>query len=237
MPAFRCLILDLDGTVIDSHATTFAAIRHACAPFDLAPDDATIYARFGPDERIILAGLVGARHADAAYARLQRYTIDHLHAVAVHVEMRALLDDCRRQAISTALFTGRGSDSTRLLLAALDLARFFDAVVTGDMVPPKPQPDGILQLLSQLQCVPGETLVVGDSSLDLEAASRAGTAAVLATWFTSAATATRALGVRIATPLELRAVLQLAASRPGSPPRAQVCTDADPDAEPGNAAV
>ena len=224
MPAFRCLILDLDGTVIDSHAYTFAAIRHACAPFDVAPDDATIYSRFGPDERVILAGLVGARNADAAYARLQRYYADHLHTVTVPAEIRSLLGDCRRAAVATALFTGRGSDSTRLLLAALDLGRCFDAVVTGDMAPPKPQPDGILQLLARLHCAPGETLVVGDSRLDLEAASRAGTRAVLATWFASATPP--APEASVATPLELRALLDLG-TRSSAPPGAEACGDPD----------
>ncbi len=220
MPAFRCLILDLDGTVIDSHAYTFAAIRHACAPFDVAPDDATIYARFGPDERVILAGLVGARNAGAAYARLQRYYADHLHTVTVAAQIPSLLVDCRRAAVATALCTGRGSDSTRLLLAALDLGRCFDAVVTGDMAPPKPQPDGILQLMAQLHCAPRETLVVGDSRLDLDAASRAGTRAVLATWFPSPTPT--ASEVSVATPFELRALLEL-----GDLPGAEECGDPD----------
>lgn len=182
--SFRCLILDLDGTIVDSHRYTFAAFRHACAPFRLEPEDAEIYAAFGPYERAILAQLLPTSQVDSAYVRLQAYYREHVTTLAVHPAMPALLDDCRAAGVRCGLFTGRGSDSTQMILARLDLARAFDAVVAGDDVErPKPSGDGVRRLLATLDCQPGEAIVVGDSRLDLEAALDAGTAAAVATWY------------------------------------------------------
>jgi len=166
MTTYRCLILDLDGTVVDSHAYTFAAFRHACVPFRTPPADAEILAAFGPDEAVILRGLVGAQAAPAAYARLQVYYREHVRDLRLRPEMRALLDDCGRAGIRRGLFTGRGSESTRLVLAALDLGLRFDAVVAGDQARPKPAADGVRVLLATLGAAAAETLLVGDSELD-----------------------------------------------------------------------
>jgi HAD superfamily hydrolase (TIGR01509 family) len=206
----RALILDFDGTVVDSHAYTFAAIRHACAPWGVVPSDAAIHARFGPSESTILAAFVPGAAVDAAYARLQAFYRDQAHAVGVHPEMRPLLAAARRAGWRLALFTGRGADSTQLLLGALRLDAVYDAVVAGDSgLRPKPAPDGIEALLQQLACRPEAALVVGDSPLDIQAARAAGVQAVFAGWFRLALVAVPPGTAVAATPAELRRTLGL----------------------------
>jgi HAD superfamily hydrolase (TIGR01509 family) len=179
----RACIFDLDGTVVDSHAYTFAAFRAACAGVARPPTDAEIFAAFGPPERVILERLLPPAALEPAYARLQAYYATHAAGLEMHPEMRPLLGDCRAAGMRLGLFTGRGADSTSLVLRQLDLEWAFDAVVAGAMaVRPKPAPDGVVQLLERLGAAAGDALVVGDSPLDLQAAGRAGVAAVFATW-------------------------------------------------------
>ena len=180
---FRVLVFDLDGTVVDSHRYTFDAFRFACEPFRAPPTDAEVFAAFGPSEEVILGTLLPAAARATAYARLQLYYATHAGRLAVHPAMRPLLGACRAAALRCGLFTGRGADSTRLVLAALDLDWAFAAVVAGDQAArPKPAPDGLLRLLEELGGAPEEALLVGDSSLDIEAARAAGVAAVFAGW-------------------------------------------------------
>jgi phosphoglycolate phosphatase-like HAD superfamily hydrolase len=187
MGRIGCLILDLDGTVIDSHDYTFAAFRHACSPFRDPPDDEEIYERFGPDEPVILRDLVGERAVAAACERLHQYYAKHVADVRVHPEIPALLATCQRNGVARGLFTGRGRMSTLLLLRGLRLMQSFDAVVAGDDAAPKPAGDGIALLLERLRRKREESLVVGDSPLDLQAAAAVGVEARLATWFTRGA--------------------------------------------------
>ncbi len=183
MKTYRAVIFDLDGTVVDSLRYTFAAFRFALAPFGAPPGDAEIFAAFGPPERTILSRLLPAEALDVAYGRLQEYYSTHLHELRMHPAMRPLLHDCRTQGLPCGLFTGRGADSTRLLLERLDLAWAFDASLSGDeALRPKPAPDGVQQLLRSMRCEAGETLVVGDSPLDCAAARAAGASACFATW-------------------------------------------------------
>jgi HAD superfamily hydrolase (TIGR01509 family) len=180
---YRALVFDLDGTVVDSHRYTFDAFRFACEPFRHPPTDAEVFAAFGPSEEVILGGLLPAAVRAAAYARLQAYYTTHAGRLAVHPAMRPLLGACRDAAVRCGLFTGRGADSTRIVLAALDLDWAFAAVVAGDQAArPKPAPDGLLRLLEMLECAPADGILVGDSSLDIQAARAAGVAAVFAAW-------------------------------------------------------
>lgn len=180
----RALVLDLDGTVVDSHAYTFAAFRAALAPCGVVPSDSDIHARFGPPEREILATFVGADAVDEAYARLQAFYVRHLDAVRVHPKLPPLLADARQAGIGCALFTGRAADSCARILRAVGLASAFDACVAGDDgLAPKPAPDGVAALARRLGCAPQAVWVVGDSPLDVAAAHAAGASALLATWF------------------------------------------------------
>jgi HAD superfamily hydrolase (TIGR01509 family) len=182
-PRFRAVVFDLDGTVVDSHRFTFDAFQQACRPFRGPPSDAEVFAAFGPSERVILERLLPAPQVDAAYAHLQAHYVAHAATLYVHPAMRPLLADLRTAGLGCGLFTGRGADSTHLVLETLALAEFFDAVVAGDQAGrPKPAPDGVLHLAAQFGVAPAELVVVGDSPLDVEAAQAAGAAAAFAAW-------------------------------------------------------
>jgi HAD superfamily hydrolase (TIGR01509 family) len=214
MKTYRAILFDLDGTVVDSHRYTFDAFRHAVGPFGPRPTDAQIFAAFGPSERAILTQLLPASAVDAAYARLQEFYAAHAGGLVVHPAMRRLLEECRAAQRPCGLFTGRGADSTQLLLDRLDLAWAFAAVVAGEQaVRPKPAPDGVLQLLAALGCTAGETLLVGDSPLDCAAAAAAGTGACFATWYAWEGTEVPVGVPRCSDPAALRILLGL---KPGA---------------------
>ena len=208
---YRGLILDLDGTLVDSHAYTFAAFRHACAPYRAAPDDAEIYATFGPDEAVILAALVGPTHAGAAYERLQRRYAERVHEVRIQARLLAIVRACHAAAIPCGLFTGRGRSATHLILETFGLAKDFVAVFAGDDGPPKPAPDGIHRLAAAMHVAVRDVLVVGDSRLDVAAAAAAGAGSRLATWYARGVTRTDSDAPRIHQPDELLALLGLPA--------------------------
>jgi len=186
--AYDCVVFDLDGTVLDSHDYTFAGFRHALAPWNQCPSDEQIHAAFGPPERVILETFLPVEALDNAYERLQSWYREQAHRAQPHPEMLQVLEFLQTHDIVAGLFTGRAMDSTRMLLQAHGLERFFAAVIAGDSpVRPKPSGEGILELLRTVGCRTQRALVVGDSRLDLQAAEQAGVQAVGVSWFASRA--------------------------------------------------
>ena len=91
MRAYEAVIFDLDGTVVDSHRYTFDAFRYAVAPFVPPPDDAAIFAAFGPAEHHILARLLPSDAVETAYGRLHEFYATHVGTIGVHPHLRPLL--------------------------------------------------------------------------------------------------------------------------------------------------
>jgi phosphoglycolate phosphatase len=80
-----------------------------------------------------------------------------------------------------AVLTNKPARATALMLAGLGLRNYFREVVGGDTPwGRKPDPAGLLHLASAAGVPPQQTLMIGDSPVDLETARRAGTRICLA---------------------------------------------------------
>ncbi len=78
------------------------------------------------------------------------------------------------------VWTGRDRASTLRYLRQVDLLRFFHDLRTSSEGPPKPHPQGILDLLDGAR--PSTAAVVGDSWADMQGARAAGCVALGACW-------------------------------------------------------
>ena len=180
----QAVIFDLDGTLIDSLAQTFAAMREAVTPFlERPPTDQEIYARFGPADHWIVGEMVPPERREAAVRRLMEAYERGLAATPVFPGVRAMLEALAARGLKLGLCTGRGRPSTDLLIDRLGLAPFFAASVTGEEVPrAKPAPDGIRATAAKLGVAPEATVYVGDSIKDVEAGLAAGAWTIAALW-------------------------------------------------------
>ena len=79
-----------------------------------------------------------------------------------------------------AVLTNKPTGASRKILAQCGLERHFCEVIGGDGPwRRKPDPEGLLYLVSAAGATPGETWMVGDSMVDLRTAHAAGTRACL----------------------------------------------------------
>jgi len=79
-----------------------------------------------------------------------------------------------------AVLTNKPTEATRKILAAHDLERSFVDVIGGDgPCRRKPHPDGLLRLIAGRGASPGNTWMVGDSTVDLRTAHAANTRACI----------------------------------------------------------
>ena len=179
---FELVVFDWDGTLIDSAGAIVACIQDACRDLGL-PVPAAERA-----SHVIGLGLADAlAHAvptlpPAEYGRLaERYRVHFLArdaALPLFPGTREMLEALRQRGHALAIATGKSRAGLARALQTTALAELFDATRCADQTAPKPEPDMLLELMDELGADPARTVMVGDTSHDLQMAASAGVAAV-----------------------------------------------------------
>lgn len=183
----RLAVFDLDGTLIDSRQDLADSANEMLAGYGAAPlPDAQIVAMVGSGaatlvQRVITAAGVEAPLEEALSRFLSAYDGRLTRHTRPYDGVPGVLDELREQGISMALLTNKPLEQSVKILEIFDLAQYFPWVVGGDGPwPRKPAPDGMRFLMSQASAVPGETMLVGDSAVDLHTSRNAGVRICLA---------------------------------------------------------
>ena len=104
-------------------------------------------------------------------AILERYEMQGAKSTQVLPGVLETLQALKRMKIKLGLFTVNNKKSTEHVLSTFRLKPFFQSVVTRDSVPMvKPNPVHLETVLKSLKVKPDETMVVGDSALDMKSA-------------------------------------------------------------------
>ena len=183
---FRLIVFDWDGTLADSTRLIAHSMQQACRAIGApVPDD--VRAR-----HVIGLGLVDALRYVAPtvpperYQELAGYYRDSYVARESEIPLfdgvRELLDELEADGFLLAVATGKGRAGLDRALAQQGLAHRFIATRCADEGFPKPHPDMLLHLMERAGVDPGTTLMIGDTSHDLELARNAGVAAVAVAW-------------------------------------------------------
>lgn len=186
-PALDAVIVDLDGTMVDTVGDFEVALGLALADLGCAPVGRDFIVRTvgKGSEHLIRRTLeeAGAPAAlyDAAWARYQQHyrAVNGRHS-EVYPGVREGLQALQALGLRLACLTNKPTAFARPLLAAKGLDRFFEHAFGGDaFARKKPDPLPLLATCAALGSAPARTLMVGDSSNDAEAARAAGCPVVL----------------------------------------------------------
>lgn len=158
---FRLVMLDLDGTLVDTAPEIAAAANAALAEHGLPPVSEAEARGWRPDARLRPA-------FEWHYAAISG------RRCAPHAQALRALRELRRLGVAVALVTDKETRFTAPLLHAHDLWQWFDAVLCGDMVERrKPDPLGVEHCLARFRVSPARALFVGDSDIDVATARNA----------------------------------------------------------------
>jgi pyrophosphatase PpaX len=178
------LVFDLDGTLIDSLAVTIDAFNHGITAFGQpkkSPQE--ILAYFGPGEGEIFEKIVGPTNARAAYRVAREYMDQHVGKIPLHEGIKELLEGVKSLGLPVSIFTGRGKETTTMILDHHCIQDDFEIVITSDHVDhPKPSPEGLYKCLDKMKMKPQDVLFIGDSPVDMQAAKSSGAIGVAALW-------------------------------------------------------
>jgi phosphoglycolate phosphatase len=185
--AIVLILFDLDGTLIDSVADIAAAASHGLAPLGIGPVDAAeARGMVGEGPARLIDKLLLARGLKVDADPLVRRTVDYYSThLAVHtVPFPGVIDTLEKlRNYRKAVVSNKPGALTDGILRELQLSRHFDAVLGSDALPErKPSPAPILHLMERFHTSPVETVIVGDSHIDIEAGRAAGIGTVAVTY-------------------------------------------------------
>lgn len=182
------LVLDLDGTLVDSVPDLAAALNRAMAARGLAGfGRADVAAMVGDGARVLYARACVARGAPVGEDGFDAFLADYTAHTAVEtcvfpgaVEALGLLQG---QGWRFAVCTNKPAAATHALLEALSLAPWFAAVGGGDSFPVrKPDPAHLVMTLAAAGGSAAAAVMVGDHRNDVAAAAGAGVPCIFAAW-------------------------------------------------------
>jgi phosphoglycolate phosphatase len=186
----RAVLIDLDGTLMDTAPDLAAAANRMRAEFNLEALSVERIAQFvgkGADVLVhrVLTDRLDGEVDDATFARGRAAFARHYHATngldtIVFDRVPQALDLLRARDLKLACVTNKPREFTLPLLARLQLAPRFDTVIAGDDVQAKkPHPDLLLAACRQLGVAPTQARMIGDSVNDALAAQAAGMRVIL----------------------------------------------------------
>jgi phosphoglycolate phosphatase len=182
------LVLDLDGTIVDSVPDLAAALNRLMARRGLAPFSLAETARMVGDgvQRLVERAFV-ARGQTADAGAIEEYVADYGRNYAVASRLFpgvvTTLESLRAEAWRLAVCTNKLEQPARDLLDALGLAGTFDAIGGGDSFPVrKPNPAHLLATLRAAGGVPEMAVMAGDHANDVAAGKGAGLPVIFAAW-------------------------------------------------------
>ncbi len=180
MTAFRGVLLDIDGTLVDSNDAHARAWVEALAEQGIDVPFAQVRRLIGMGGDKLLPRVSGIEE-DTPRGRkiserrreifLQRY-LPSLHAF---VGSKDLLRHMRAEGLKLVVASSAKKDELRELLKICGADSLTDAVTSSDDAEEsKPDPDIVYVALGKIGLPAAEVVMIGDTPYDIEAAGRAG---------------------------------------------------------------
>lgn len=186
MKKYAAVVFDWDGTVMDSTHSIVFAIRSACADLDLPV----------PSERDA-AWVIGLSLESALYRCVPDLTAQQLplfldryrhHFFELDKSIRLfdgivdVLQLVRQRQGLLAIATGKSRAGLNRVLEQVQLGEMFHTTRCADETAGKPNPTMLFEIFDELQLDPEQVLMVGDTTHDIEMATRAGVDSMAVTY-------------------------------------------------------
>lgn len=179
---FDLIAFDWDGTLFDSTAIIARCIQAAVR--DVGGKEPTYEAA----SYVIGMGLMQALAHAAPDVPKERYPLlgdryrHHYFAIQHDISLfdgvLSMLDDLKSRGHVLAVATGKSRRGLDEALRTAALAGTFDASRTADQTAGKPDPQMLHELMAEFAVLPERTLMIGDTTHDLQMALNAGCASL-----------------------------------------------------------
>jgi len=175
------LIFDLDGTLIDSRLDLANAVNATRRHMGMGPlDNERVYTYVGNGAPVLIRRAMGDQASQAEVDRAleffmeyyRRHELDH---TTLYPGVKDALDRLRAAGKHMAVLTNKPVRMSRSIVEGLGVGdRFFQVYGGNSFEFKKPHPIGVEALMTETGAGRDQTMMVGDSSVDVQTARNAG---------------------------------------------------------------
>ena len=178
----RALIFDLDGTLIDSKQDLIRSVNAMLRESGRGElEEETISGYIGHGAPVLVARALGESGTEEERQRALQFFLGYYetHKMDTTHAYPGVAETLEKLAgIPMAVLTNKPARISVRILDAMGLSKHFRAIYGGNSFQTKkPDPLGARTILRELGAEPHETLLVGDSEVDVQTARNAGTIA------------------------------------------------------------
>ena len=184
MANFRGVILDIDGTLLDSNLAHAQAFAQAFAEHDLEHSIEEIRWCIGMGSDHLLPHLSGISSQSGLGVRIlqrKKEIFDRVHLPQLKPLPRALdlVRELAQRGFCVVVGTSAGKEDARHFIDLIGMGGYLSHVITASAVrASKPDPDLIEAALQAMDLAPSQVVMLGDTPYDIESARRAGVATI-----------------------------------------------------------
>lgn len=187
----KLFIFDCDGTLVDSQHMIVAAMEGAFAARGLPrPERSAVLDVVGLSLDLAVAKLLPGepremieRTADDYKSAFQELRRNERHQEPLYEGVRDALDMLKaRDDVLLGVATGKSRRGLDIVLDREGLRSHFHTLQTSDTHPSKPHPSMIHTAMAEAGAHADHTLMIGDTTYDIEMARAAGVAALGVAW-------------------------------------------------------
>jgi phosphoglycolate phosphatase len=180
----HALIFDLDGTLIDSKRDLIHSVNAMLGEMGRARlDEETISGYIGHGAPVLVSRALGGNAKEEELRRALQFFLGYyeehkMDTTCAYPGIPDALAELSRKKVPMAVLTNKPVKISVRILDALGLASHFRVIYGGNSFETKkPDPFGANKILNEFGAQPRETMIVGDSEVDVQTARNAGTIA------------------------------------------------------------
>ena len=183
------MIFDLDGTLVDSLPGIAGSLNRALTSLGLPSHSSRAIRGFiGNGARVLVSRAAPAGSAEPLLAALEQafkadYDRTWPQGTAVYPGVAGMLTQLQRRGMALAVLSNKPHAFTTAMVGSLFPASTFAAVLGQRAgIPHKPDPAGAVEIAAVLGLPAAAVTLIGDSTMDIETARRAGMRALAVSW-------------------------------------------------------
>lgn len=190
----RLFVFDCDGTLVDSQHNIIAAMGAAWKRYGLPPPEArdvrrvvgltleTAIARMLPEAEDRLHRDLATAYREIVHALRAEEDPNAAPGEPLFPGIRELIVGLEAPDVFLGVATGKNLRGVDHTLRTHGLRERFHTLQAADICRGKPDPDMVLKAMAETAMRPETTVVIGDTSFDMEMARAAGATAVGVAW-------------------------------------------------------